>query len=170
MSKQAPADKAKFAEGVAYVDGEYVPIGDAKISILDWGFLHSDVTYDVTHVWKGRFFRLEDHLDRSCAALRLSSRPERIDHCGQHIVRGRNGMHVAGEMQVDVVSTQQRRLAASSTTALDTKHRPQRWIAQSGDRSVPQFCQCHRQGDRRDRRSFAQRDWIDRRYAHIPCD
>jgi len=82
MSKQAPADRAKFAEGVAYVDGRFVPIGDAKISILDWGFLHSDVTYDVTHVWQGSFFRLEDHLDRferSCTALRLIGRPER-DH------------------------------------------------------------------------------------------
>lgn len=28
------------------------------------GFLHSDATYDVVHVWRGRFFRLNDHLDR----------------------------------------------------------------------------------------------------------
>jgi branched-chain amino acid aminotransferase len=40
------------------------PIADAKISILDWGFLKSDVTYDVVHVWNGRFFRLRHHLER----------------------------------------------------------------------------------------------------------
>jgi branched-chain amino acid aminotransferase len=60
--------------GCAYVDGQYVAPEDAKISIFDWGFLHSDATYDVAHVWQGRFFRLDDHLDRfaaSCAALRL---------------------------------------------------------------------------------------------------
>lgn len=62
-------------QGCAYVDGEYVAPEDAKISIFDWGFLHSDATYDVAHVWQGRFFRLDDHLDRfeaSLAALRLN--------------------------------------------------------------------------------------------------
>jgi branched-chain amino acid aminotransferase len=61
-------------QGCAYVDGAFVAPEDAKISIFDWGFLHSDATYDVAHVWQGRFFRLDDHLDRfdaSCAALRL---------------------------------------------------------------------------------------------------
>lgn len=61
-------------EGCAYVDGQFVAPEDAKISIFDWGFLHGDATYDVAHVWQGRFFRLDDHLDRfeaSLAALRL---------------------------------------------------------------------------------------------------
>ncbi|AIY39514.1 Branched-chain amino acid aminotransferase [Collimonas arenae] len=61
----SPAEeKASFARGAAFVDGKIVPVGDAKISILDWGFLRSDATYDVVHVWNGRFFRLQDHLDR----------------------------------------------------------------------------------------------------------
>jgi len=53
-----------FPPGTAYMDGQYVPISEAKISVLDWGFLRSDATYDVVHVWKGRFFRLDHHLDR----------------------------------------------------------------------------------------------------------
>ena len=60
--------------GCAFIDGGFVAPEDAKVSIFDWGFLHSDATYDVAHVWRGRFFRLDDHLDRfeaSCAALRL---------------------------------------------------------------------------------------------------
>lgn len=60
--------------GCAYVDGQYVAPEDAKISIFDWGFLHSDATYDVAHVWQGKFFRLPDHIDRffaSMARLRL---------------------------------------------------------------------------------------------------
>ena len=56
--------------GCANVDGAYVAPEDAKISIFDWGFLHSDATYDVAHVWQGRFFRLDDHLDRFEASLR----------------------------------------------------------------------------------------------------
>ncbi|HEY5633339.1 MAG TPA: aminotransferase class IV [Burkholderiaceae bacterium] len=61
-------------KGCAFVDGEFVAPQDAKVSIFDWGFLHSDATYDVAHVWQGNFFRLDDHLDRfeaSLAALRL---------------------------------------------------------------------------------------------------
>lgn len=50
--------------GVAFMDDQYLPMSEAKISVLDFGFLHSDATYDVVHVWKGAFFRLEDHLDR----------------------------------------------------------------------------------------------------------
>ncbi|WP_415926870.1 aminotransferase class IV [Mesorhizobium salmacidum] len=46
------------------MDGQYLPMSEAKISVLDWGFLHSDATYDTVHVWNGRFFRLNLHLDR----------------------------------------------------------------------------------------------------------
>src|SRR3954470_13848120 len=63
------------AKGVAFIEGAYVPISEAKISVLDFGFTRSDVTYDVVHVWSGRFFRLERHLDRfqsSMAKLRMT--------------------------------------------------------------------------------------------------
>jgi len=58
-----------FSNGAAYVDKKFVPIAEAKIPILDWGFLHSDATYDVAHVWKGRFFRLDDHMDRFLSGI-----------------------------------------------------------------------------------------------------
>ena len=61
-------------QGCAYVDGNYVAPEDAKVSVFDWGFLHSDATYDVAHVWQGKFFRLDDHLERffqSMKRLRL---------------------------------------------------------------------------------------------------
>jgi len=57
-------DLSPFADGAAFIDGDYVPIGEARIPILDWGFVRSDVTYDVVAVWHGRFFRLDAHLDR----------------------------------------------------------------------------------------------------------
>ena len=64
-----------FPPGVAFIDGAYVPMSEAKISVLDWGFLRSDATYDVVHVWQGRFFRLDRHLARfrrSAGKLRLA--------------------------------------------------------------------------------------------------
>lgn len=53
-----------FAGGAAWIEGEFVPASEARISIFDTGFGHSDLTYTVPHVWHGNIFRLEDHLDR----------------------------------------------------------------------------------------------------------
>ena len=69
-----------FAAGAAYVDGQIVPVNEARMPLLDWGFTRSDATYDVVHVWRGRFFRLEDHLDRferSCRRLHLDPQCDR---------------------------------------------------------------------------------------------
>src|SRR5205085_2024652 len=55
-------------------DGEFCPVSEAKVSVVDWGFLRSDATYDVVHVWEGRFFRLDRHIDRflhSVESLRM---------------------------------------------------------------------------------------------------
>jgi branched-subunit amino acid aminotransferase/4-amino-4-deoxychorismate lyase len=70
----AGASDNRFAAGCAWIEGDYVPIGDARIPILDAGFVRSDLTYDVVGVWEGRFFRLADHLarlERGCARIRL---------------------------------------------------------------------------------------------------
>jgi branched-chain amino acid aminotransferase len=64
-----------FSGGAAYVDGRYMPLGQATIPITDWGYRRSDVTYDVVSVWRGMFFRLDDHVARfrrSMDMLRLS--------------------------------------------------------------------------------------------------
>ena len=63
-----------FAKGVAWIEGQLVPLHEARIPLMDQGFQHGDLTYDVPAVWGGRFFRLDDHLDRfsaSCAKMRL---------------------------------------------------------------------------------------------------
>lgn len=62
-------DPHAYPKGVAYQDGQYIPVGEAKVSVLDWGFLHSDATYDTVHVWNGRFFRLDWHMDRFFGGL-----------------------------------------------------------------------------------------------------
>ncbi len=64
MTEPTAADNNPYSRGCAWVDGEYVPVGEAKISLLDAGFSRSDVTYDVVAVWDGKFFRLDAHLDR----------------------------------------------------------------------------------------------------------
>src|SRR5579871_5090698 len=53
-----------FSGGVAFVGGEYVPVEEARIPLLDWGFLRSDANQDTVSVWKGLVFRFDDHLAR----------------------------------------------------------------------------------------------------------
>lgn len=68
------ANTNPFAKGIAWIEGELVPLAEARIPLLDQGFMHSDLTYDVPSVWDGRFFRLDDHIARleaSCKKLRL---------------------------------------------------------------------------------------------------
>ena len=75
VQARAAGEPSSSGAGVAYIRGQIVPIAQATIPILDLGFLHSDATYDVVHVWNGRFFRLDDHLDRferGMAQLRMS--------------------------------------------------------------------------------------------------
>ncbi len=54
---------------MAWIDGDYCPIEEAKISVLDWGLLRSDATYDVVHVWKNRFFQLDRHIERFTSSI-----------------------------------------------------------------------------------------------------
>jgi len=66
---------AAWPAGAAYMDGRYMPIGEATIPITEWGYRRSDVTYDVVGVWGGAFFRLDDHIARfrrSMEALRMA--------------------------------------------------------------------------------------------------
>lgn len=68
-------DETAAIRGVAFMDGRWMPLAEAAVPILDRGFVRSDATYDVAHVWKGRFFRLMDHVERfqaSMAGLRMS--------------------------------------------------------------------------------------------------
>ncbi|RWG76975.1 MAG: branched-chain amino acid transferase [Mesorhizobium sp.] len=64
-------DRRLYPHGVAFMDGQYLPMSEAKISVLDWGFLHSDATYDTVHVWNGKFFRLDLHLERFFRGIEL---------------------------------------------------------------------------------------------------
>jgi branched-chain amino acid aminotransferase len=59
---------------VAYVNGEFVPRDQAKLSIFDVGFLRGDAVFDTTSAWNGRIFKLSAHLER----LQLSLRAARI--------------------------------------------------------------------------------------------
>lgn len=59
---------------LSYLNGEFVPLREARISPLDRGFLYSDGCYEVMPVYGGRPFRFEAHvtrMSRSLAAIKM---------------------------------------------------------------------------------------------------
>lgn len=61
---------------LCYLNGEFTPLKDAKISVLDRGFIFGDGIYEVVPVYGGRAFRFEQHmarLDRSLRELRIAN-------------------------------------------------------------------------------------------------
>ena len=82
--------------GVAYVDGRYLPIGEAAIPITDWGFIRGDAVYDAIPFTKGFLFRLSDHVERFGLSMRkwrlhISLGPDRITAVVHEVVR-RSGL------------------------------------------------------------------------------
>lgn len=47
-----------------YLNGQFLPISEAKISVLDRGFIFGDGVYEVIPVYSRRAFRLAEHLQR----------------------------------------------------------------------------------------------------------
>ena len=66
---------------LCYLNGETTPISQAKVSVLDRGFIFGDGVYEVVPVYGRRLFRFEEHmarLNRSLAKLRITN-PHRPD-------------------------------------------------------------------------------------------
>jgi D-alanine transaminase len=49
---------------IVYLNGDFVPRDEARVSVDDRGFLFGDGVYEMTPAYGGRFFRLDRHLKR----------------------------------------------------------------------------------------------------------
>ena len=59
-----------------YLNGEFTALKDAKISVLDRGFIFGDGVYEVVPAYAGKLFRFAQHmarLDRNLAELRIAN-------------------------------------------------------------------------------------------------
>ena len=59
---------------IAYVNGDFVPLSEAKVSVLDRGFLFADGIYEVSAVLDGKLIDNESHLarlERSVGEIKL---------------------------------------------------------------------------------------------------
>ena len=65
-----------IGDSTVYLNGHFLPAGEAKVSVLDRGFIFGDGVYEVIPVYGGRLFRLPHHLDRldhSLEGIRLAN-------------------------------------------------------------------------------------------------
>ncbi len=61
---------------LCYLNGEYGPLRDAKVSVLDRGFIFGDGIYEVVPGYEGKLFRFDEHmarLNRSLTKLRIAN-------------------------------------------------------------------------------------------------
>lgn len=59
-----------------YLNGEYTTLPNAKISVMDRGFIFGDGVYEVAPVYRGQLFRFNNHmarLERSLKELRIDN-------------------------------------------------------------------------------------------------
>jgi D-alanine transaminase len=72
---------------LCYLNGEYSSLRDAKVSVLDRGFIFGDGIYEVVPAYGGKLFRFDEHmarLDRSLGKLRIANphrREEWLERC-----------------------------------------------------------------------------------------
>ena len=131
-----------WPSGAAWIGGRYCPVEDAKISVLDLGITRSDAAYDVAHVWRRRFYRLDDHLERfagSLARLRLDAGHDRAGM--EAILHG--CVRLAGLRDAYVSMTCTRGRVAAGSRDLRTARAtfycfavPFVWITQPGDHAA----------------------------------
>ncbi|MCC9596472.1 MULTISPECIES: D-amino acid aminotransferase [unclassified Rubrivivax] len=72
---------------LCYLNGHYTPLAEAKIPVLDRGFIFGDGIYEVVPVYGRRLFRFDEHLarlERSLAKIRIPNphtRDEWLERC-----------------------------------------------------------------------------------------
>ena len=65
-----------MADDIVYLNGVFLPVTEARVSVLDRGFLFGDGIYEVIPIYGGRPFRLEHHLarlDQSLEGIRIAN-------------------------------------------------------------------------------------------------
>jgi len=63
-----------------YLNGQYLPLADAKVSVMDRGFLFGDGIYEVIPSYSGSLFRFQDHMERlenSLSSIRVPNPHDR---------------------------------------------------------------------------------------------
>jgi D-alanine transaminase len=72
-----------------YLNGEFLPSSEARVSVDDRGFLFADGVYEVSPAYHGRFFRLDKHMERlkrGLSELRIAFDPAGLPGVHERLV------------------------------------------------------------------------------------
>ena len=89
--------------GVGFMDGDYMAFSQLRLPVTDMGFQLSDMCYDAIHVRNGRFFLLEDHLDRWDQAI-AERRYETLGYDRDGVARVLHGCVARAELRAAMVT------------------------------------------------------------------
>jgi D-alanine transaminase len=101
---------SSIPDGLCYLNGEYCSLRDAKISVLDRGFVFGDGIYEVVPAYDGRLFRFDEHLarlNRSLSKLRITnphSRNEWLERC-RYLLQSSRDQGTVGDQLVYIQIT-----------------------------------------------------------------
>ena len=83
---------------LVYFNGEFVPEGEAKVSIYDSSLMFGDMVFEMTRSFKNKQFMLEQHIDRLLVGLKILRIPleykksKIIDLCHETIEKNKEAM------------------------------------------------------------------------------
>src|SRR5256886_12803896 len=99
------ANRRLRLEQIAYVNGSFVPMSEAKVSVLDRGFLFADGIYEVAAVLDSKLIDNASHLarlERSVGeiSLKLPESIARIEEIQKELVKRNNLVNGMADLEV----------------------------------------------------------------------
>lgn len=77
-------------EEIVFLNGEFLPLSEAKIPVADYGFLYGYGVFETMRSYQGKVFRLERHLARlteSAGKLGIMARPDDLKQAVEDTIR-----------------------------------------------------------------------------------
>lgn len=62
----------RYDQLTAYVNGQFVPLSEARVSVFDTSLIYGDMVFEMTRSFQRRPFRLGQHLDRLYGSLKVA--------------------------------------------------------------------------------------------------
>lgn len=84
---------------LVYLNGRFLPPAQARVSVLDRGFLFGDGVYEVIPCYAGRLFRLQHHLQRLDNSLQAIRMQNPLSHVGWQTILGKLVQQLPGSDQ-----------------------------------------------------------------------
>lgn len=87
--------------GIAYLNGQFLPLNEARVPVMDRGYLFGDGVYEVIPAYGSSIFRLPGHLDRLDRSLEGIQLPNPLSHAEWESVLQQLLMHNSGDGSKD---------------------------------------------------------------------